>query len=259
MTRSARTPEPDAEKFEDFIRAGIYDLKRIAEETEGDFGSGTRLPAIPRAAQLSLLLLLVMKGAERKHRAVYVHKAELEGHLGKVYKMSKACWEEALAAVNVKARDAKLHDTRDIEPHIGALVKFADTKLRLPPVPLSTFGVTDVQLALGMLIKKLATEAQQATGLSTAPEKQKATGGKSRPKADAPVAPDPVLGGFLVATVGADIAMQGSATPDQVKALRVGVGIGTTKKTPGTPEKPPAKVLRRTLEGLAEHVSAHES
>jgi len=259
MTRSARTPEPDAEKFEDFIRAGIYDLKRIAEETEGDFGSGTQLPAVPRAAQLSLLLLLVMKGAERKHRAVYVHKAELEGHLGKVYKKSKACWEEALAAINVKARDAKLHDTRNIEPHIGALVKFADKKLELKLVPLNAFGVTDVQRALGMLIKKLATEAQQVIGGSAGHETRKATGRNSRSTADAPVAPDPVLGGILVATVGADIAMQGSATPDQVKALRVGVGIGTTKKTPGTPEKPPVKALRRTLEGLAEHVSAHTS
>lgn len=259
MTRSAKTPDPEAEKFEDFIRAGIYDLKRIAEEAEGDFGSGTQLPAVPRAAQLSLLLLLVMKGAERKHRAVYVHKAELEGHLGKVYKKSKACWEEAIAGINVKARDAKLHDIGVVEPHIGALVKFADKKLRLPPVPLSTFGVTDVQLALGMLIKKLATEAQQAIGLSAGQAARKATGRKSRSTPDVPAAPDPVLGGILVATVGADIAMQGSATPDQVKALRVGAGIGTRKKTPGTPEKPPAKVLRRTLEGLAEHVSAHTS
>lgn len=259
MTRSAKTPDPEAEKFEDFIRAGIYDLKRIAEEAEGDFGGGTQLPAVPRAAQLSLLLLLVMKGVERKHRAVYAHKVELEGHLGKVYKKSKACWEEALAAINVKARDAKLHDTGDIEPHIGALVKFADKKLRLPPVPLSTFGVTDVEFALGMLIKKLATEAQQAIGLSAGHAVRKATGTKSRPTTDAPVAPDPVLGGILVATVGADIAMQGSATPDQVKALRVGVGIGTTKTTPGMPEKPPVKAIRRTLEGLAEHVWAPAS
>ncbi|MBM4009965.1 MAG: hypothetical protein FJ286_01085 [Planctomycetes bacterium] len=245
--------------FEDFVRAGIYDLNRIAKGTEGDFGDGPHLPAIPRAAQLSLLLLLVTKGVERRHEAVYPQKAELEGHLGKVYKKSKACWDEALAAKTSKARDAKLRDTGGIEPHVNALVKFADKKFGLKSVPLSAFGVTDVQLALGMLIKKLATESQQAIGLSTAQKKQKSTGESASPSHDAHAVPNPVLGGILIATVGADIAMQGSATPDQVKALRVGAGIGTTKKTPGTPEKPPVKAIRRTLEGLAEHVWAPAS
>jgi hypothetical protein len=222
MPRSARKPDPDAEKFKDFIRAGIYELKQIAAEEAGDYGGESQLPAVPRAAQLSIFLLLVTRGIERKHRTLYAHKEELQAALGTVYEHAKQSWLRALAAKSPKAQNARLQDTSDFSPYVDALARFADKRFGMSSVPLSTFGVTNVQVALGMLVKKVSAEAQQALGITG--------GGKAR-----------------------------TATPDQANAIQVGVGIGTGAIDRAKPEKPAVKQLRRTLEELGEHVCDQKS
>ena len=123
--------------------------------------------------------------------------------------------------------------------------------------PMSTFGVTDVQVALGALIKKLAAGLEPDLGLVGGDHGGKTSRGvgKSSPKKHGDI-PGPVLGGVLVASVASDVGLQRSVTKDQATALRVGVGIGTDKPAPGRPEPSAVKKLRRTLVGLAEHIRA---
>jgi hypothetical protein len=259
MPRSARKPDPDAEKFKDFIRSGIYELKQIAAEEAGDYGGGSQLPAVPRAAQLSIFLLLVTRGIDRKHRTLYAHKEELQAALGTVYEHAKQSWLRALAAKSPKARAARLQDTSDFSPYVDALTRFADKRFGMSSVPLSTFGVTDVQVALGMLVKKVSAEAQQALGITAGGKARTAISKSSRSRSVSRDIPNPVLGAVLVATVGADVGIQGAVKPDQAKAIRVGVGIGTGAIDRAKPEKPAVKQLRRTLEELGEYVGDQKS
>ena len=257
MARTKTPPDPDVEQFQDFIRSGIGDLQRIAGDDFSERGAGSELPPVPQAAQLSMFLLLITKGVEPKHKDIFIHKYRLTEHLEKVYKKSKAGWEEALASKSQRTRDSQLHDTSVIEPYIAALVRFAEKNFGLTAAPLRSFGVRDVQVALGALIKKLATGVQHDLGLFPQAISGKAVGkpGKLTPEARRDI-PGPVLGGLLVATVAGDVGLQGSVTRDQAMALRVGVGVGTSKPEPGKPEPKAAKKLRRTLKGLAEHIRA---
>jgi hypothetical protein len=257
MARTRLLPDSEVGQFQDFIRAGIGDLRRIADDNPTALGARSQLPPVPQAAQLSMFLLLITKGVEPKHKDIFIHKDRLTEHLDKVYKKSKAGWEEALAAKSVRARDSQLHDTSVIGPYIATLVRFSEKNFGLTPVPLRSFGVRDVQVALGALIKKLATGVQHDLGLFPQALSGKAVGkaGKPAPEARGDI-PGPVLGGLLVATVAGDVGLQGSVTRDQAMALRVGVGVGTSKPEPGKPEPKAAKKLRRTLKGLAEHIRA---
>ncbi|NQW48773.1 MAG: hypothetical protein HQ464_13520 [Planctomycetes bacterium] len=257
MTNTKTPLDPDAGQFQDFIRAGIGDLRRIVGGDSSEWGARSELPPVPQAAQLSMFLLLITKGVEPKHKDIFTHKNRLTEHLNKVYKKSKAGWEEALAAKSVRARDSQLHDTSVIEPYIAALVRFAEKNFGMTSIPLRSFGVRDVQVALAALIKKLATGVERDLGLISQGVSGKAVGKAgtvaSEDRSDIPA---PVLGGLLVATVAGDVGLQGSVTRDQAMAMRVGVGIGTSKAEPGKPEPKAAKKIRRTLEGLAEHVQA---
>jgi hypothetical protein len=257
MPSTKRLLDPDAEQFQDFIRAGIGDLQRIAGGDSSEWGARSELPPVPQAAQLSMFLLLITKGVEPKHKDIFTHKNRLTEHLNKVYKKSKAGWEEALAAKSVRARDSQLHDTSVIEPYIAALVRFAEKNFGMTSIPLRSFGVRDVQVALAALIKKLATGVERDLGLISHGHGGNAVGkAGTAASEDRSDIPGPVLGGLLVATVAGDVGLQGSVTRDQAMAMRVGVGVGTSKAEPGKPEPKAAKKIRRTLEGLAEHVQA---
>lgn len=263
MARSPRLSDADDARFEDFIRAGIGDLSRLMG-THGGIAdaepSGRRLPAVPQAAQLSVFLLLVLQGTEPKYRSIFPHLKRLNWHLNKVYSASKQQWEAALSSKTPKARESRLKDTGDIEPFVEALVSFADRKFGLTPVPLSTYGVTDVQVALGTLVQKMTGAIGTDLGLpmfKTRASATKATAGK-KPGAIPADIPDPVLGGLLVASIGADIGIRGSVTQDHTMAIRCGVGIGTGPNSPAKPENAKAKRVRRTLEELAEHLDDGE-
>ena len=249
MARTKKPPDPDVTRFQDFIRAGIGDLNRLADDEK----TGTTLPPIPQAAQLSMFLLLITKGVEAKHKDIFDHKDRLTEHLDKVYRTSKAGWEEAVAEKNPRARDSQLRDTSVIEPYIAALVRFAEKRFGLTSVPLTTFGVSDVQVALGALIRKMAAGVEHDLGLDAHGHGVKAGQAVSKVRGDIP---GPVLGGLLVASVAGDVGLQGSVTQDQAMAMRVAVGLGTEKRGAGKPEPAAVKKIRRTLKGLAEHIRA---
>jgi hypothetical protein len=252
-----RLQDPDDDRFEDFIRAGIWDLGQIFEART--WGSGhmrdtSRLPAVPQVAQLSVFLLLVLKGAEPKHRNVFANLERLNWHLNKVYTASKQCWLKAREAKTPKAQKARLQDTSEIEPLSRALLRFADTKIGLTPTSLSAYGVTDVQVALSHLIRRTTGVIGKEMGMpwfGSGPAKLSASKKSARISTDVP---DPVLGGLLVAAVGADVGLTGNVTRDQAMAIRAGVGIGTGPKSPAKPENAEVKRLRRTLEELADYL-----
>lgn len=244
MARTKTPTDPDAARFQDFIRAGIGDLKSLADH--GSTGSG--LPPVPQATQLSMFLLFITRGVEAKHEDIFDHKDRLTEHLDKVYRKSKAGWEEALAEKSHRARDSQLRDTSVIEPYVAALVRFAEKNFGLTSVPLATFGVTDVQVALGALIRKLAVGVEHDLGLDA-----HGHGGSGAAKGRGDI-PGPVLGGLLAASIAGDVGLQGWVTRDQAMAMRVAVGLGAEKPGSGKPEPAAVKKLRRTLKGLAEHV-----
>jgi len=257
MARTKTPLDPDVGQFQDFIRAGIGDLRRIAGDDPTGLGTGSQLPPVPQAAQLSMFLLLITKGVEPKHKDIFIHRDRLRGHLNKVYKKSKAGWEEALAARSARARDSQLHDTSVIGPYIAALARFAEKNFGLTPMPLRSFGVRDVQVALAALMKKLVVSVEHDLGLVPQGHGGKAVGKAAKPSPEAlGDIPGPVLGGLLVATVAGDVGLQGSVTRDQAMAMRVGVGVGTSKAETGKSEPKATKKIRRTLEGLAEHIRA---
>ena len=232
MTGPKTLPDPDGNYFCTFILAGIGDLRSIADHTHS--GWGTCSP-VSQAAQLSMFLLLITKGIEPKHKDNFTHKDQLTKKLNAVYTKSKAVWEEGLAA------KSQLHDTSVIDPYIFKLSRFAEKNFGRSKKTLSDFGVSNVQVALGTLIKTLAIEVKHQLKLG--------------PDGRGDI-PGPVLGGLLVATVAGDVGLQGSVTRDQAMAMRVGVGIGTSKPEPQKPEPKAAKKIRRTLIRLAKHIRA---
>jgi hypothetical protein len=74
-------PDPDLDQFQDFIRAGIVDLKRHAGDDPTVLGTGSQLPLVPPASQLSMFLLLITKGVEPKHQDVFTHRDRLTEYL----------------------------------------------------------------------------------------------------------------------------------------------------------------------------------
>jgi hypothetical protein len=259
MAGTKTFPDPDAQQLEHLIRAGISDLSRIAESDLKGASSPSQLPAVPRAAQLSMFLLLLTKGVERKHGVIFAHKERLEGYLGKVYKKSKECWEEALGNKNEQSRSKRLQDTQKIEPAISALDRFAEKAFGVFRVSLAAFGVTDVQTALGALTKKLADGVRQDLRLADRGKKSPAPRSREKPAEASDEVPPQVLGGLLAASLAGDVASQGKISPEQSKAMRVAVFIGTGRPDPVTPKLPGTKKLTKTLEGLAHHIRSRKN
>lgn len=254
MAGAKMFPDPDAQQLEHLIRAGISDLSRIAESDRKGPSSPAQLPAIPKAAQLSMFLLLLTKGVEQKHETIFAHKGQLEGHLGKVYKQSKGCWEEALASKIEKARSKRLQDTRHIEPTIISLSRFAEKSFGAFGASLADFGVKNIQLALGALTTLLADGVRQDLRLTDRGKKSASPRSREKPAEASDEVPPQVLGGLLAASLASGVAAQGKISPEQAKAMRVAVFIGTDRRDPATPKLRGTKKLTKTLEGLAHHI-----
>jgi len=254
MAGAKMFPDPDAQQLEHLIRAGISDLSRIAESDRKGPSSPAPLPAIPKAAQLSMFLLLLTKGVEQKHATIFTHKEQLEGHLGRVYRKSKACWEDAIGTKSEQTRSKRLQDTQNIEPAISALDRFAEKSFGAFGASLADFGVKDIQLALGALTTKLADGVRQDLRLADRGKKRASPRAREKPAVACREVPATVLGGVLAASLAGDVAAQGKISPEQAKAMRVAVFIGTGRPDPATPKPPGPKKLKKTLEGLAHHI-----
>lgn len=259
MAHTRKSAHFDTMRFQDFFRAGIGDLSRLVVEAHKDARATTPLPKVPQAAQLSMFLLLVAKGIEPKHDLLFPHADRLTRDLQAVYKQSKSCWEAALQAKNKSARADQLWDAEPIRPFVARLTRYADKYFGLPTTTLWDFGVHDVQLALASLVRKLAAGTESALGLNlhhgtSRPDIKKVV----KPKASATPAartdiPGAILGGLLVAKIGADAGLQGSVTRDHVMATRVGVSMGLMKQHGKDVKPAAAKKLRKTLESFSQH------
>jgi hypothetical protein len=240
-------PDPNKSQFENFIRAGIGDLGRILDEAPFRPTTDERLPAVAQAAQLSMFLLLITRGIEPKHTVIFPHSDRLSASLDKIYRQSKACWQDALKAKSEAARTKRLRDTSQIEPQILKLVRFAKKNFGETLVSLRELGVNDVQLALASLSEKIAAGAEASLGLGAHAAKKS----KTAKKVDVSSA---ILGGLLVAKIGADAGLRGSVTRDHVMATRAGVSIGLAKTTDKKSETAGTKKLQRTLKSMAENI-----
>lgn len=234
------------------IRAGVEDLQRITARGKREGQPHGALPPVPQAAQLSMLLLLLLQGVESKHRTVFAHKQRLAEHLKKVYGTSKACWEAAVTAKTQPARERQLRDTSRIGLPIAKLGRFAEQALGDTNASLAGLGVPDVQKALGILVSRISHHVGQELSLG-----QHSRAGSRTSPVQHP--PSPILGGLLVASVAGDIGTQGSVTQEQVRAMRVGVSIGTTKPRIEDQETTAARQVRKTLKAMAKHLPPQEA
>jgi hypothetical protein len=257
MADAKKSPEQAAERLQDLIRAGVGELQRLVDPTRPGERTWTPLPPIPHAAQLSMLLLLLTQGIERKHKDFFHNKKQLADHLEKIYRKSKACWEKALGAATQKGRDRELENTSGIKPAVARLSQFATQTFGTSHASLAAFGVTDVQKALGLLVKEISRQAARDLDLDLTGSTKKAAG---HPRtAGASQVPKPILGGLLVASVSADAGLQGTVTQEQLGAVRVGIWIGTSPAARGNPEPPGIKSVRRPLKDLAKHLPEQQA
>lgn len=159
MAPKPKTPDEAAAYFEAFLGAGIADLCRLVKLPDlAEFCHEIRplrrtstvalIPASPAAAQLSLYLLLVSRGLQPKHKALYPHRDRLQDLLQRVYRKALKAWDEG---------DFK--DVQGLQPGVRTLAKFA--RRSIPEfehmgVGLEAFGVTSVQRSLAILTERLA-------------------------------------------------------------------------------------------------------
>lgn len=177
MSPKPRTPAA-AEHFQDFIRAGIADLCRLAEGDGHAGGRRTRprtittplSDPIPQAADLAMYLMLLTRGLQPIHGKLYEHRERLAKLLERVYRAALKLWDSS------REHDAKqaarmLKDVTSMGPAVKALARFAEKHLGgLSGLKLSDFGVTDVHVALVNLSQKLAaTIAQKVAESGTQP------------------------------------------------------------------------------------------
>jgi hypothetical protein len=99
------------------------------------------LPRVPAVAQLALYLLLISRGLQPKHGAIYPHRDRLQHVLQRIYRKALKAWD-----------DGDLKDTEPLEPGVRTLARFAHRNLP----GLDAFGVRSVQRSLAILTEKLA-------------------------------------------------------------------------------------------------------
>ena len=80
----SNTPPPSL--LEDFLRATLGELERVVDEDPRGVTVPLRLPVVPHVAQLSLFGLMLLKGVDKSHTAIFSHRDRFEDVLGKVYR-----------------------------------------------------------------------------------------------------------------------------------------------------------------------------
>ena len=225
----------------DFLRAVLAELQRVVEQDREFWTVGTRLPAVPHAAQLSLLGILLLKGVEAgSDDAVASHRDELGVRLEKAYRASKTVWFEATTKKKPEARDKLLHNSKKIRPAVMKAVNFAQKNIGLHAEPLSSF-TDNVQDTLAGLVGKFSEFMQAKLGTGN-------TGG------GAGGVPGAVHAAIGLGMLAGGLAGRREMVPKEVSAARVLSRMGSEKDEAGGTEPKPVKKLRKTLKELAAHL-----
>lgn len=232
--------ESSSGRLPDFIRAVLSELLRVVEHDRDAWTVKTRLPAVPHAAQLSLLGLLLLKCVESSHEGLFAHRDRLQKLLSKAYQQSKSIWGEAMAKKKPEARDKLLNDGKKIRTPVMKAVNYAQKNIGLHGMELSSF-TANVQDTLAELVGKVSTAVEMKVG----PGVKGGAAGQ---------VPGAVFGALTLGILAGGMVGRREMTPKEVSAARIAARLGSQKDETGGPEPKEVRRLRKTLKDLAQHL-----
>jgi hypothetical protein len=249
----SNTPPPSL--LEDFLRATLGELGRVVDEDPRGVTVPMRLPAVPHVAQLSLFGLMLLKGLDKSHKAVFTHREHLEHLLGKVYGEARGAWETALLKDRPKALNKQLNELGTIGTTARAVVKFGSKTFGLAGPTLRSLGVIELQAALSDITRRFVATAGQQVGL----EQPKGQAGRGALQAAMSNLPGPVMAAYALGEIISAAGASPRLTPTQRTAARIAVNLGTQRSKDDPPLTEGERELRKTLSRLKKHLPAERA
>ena len=244
----SNTPPPSL--LEDFLRATLGELGRVVDEDSRGVTVPMRLPVVPHVAQLSLFGLMLLKGVNKSHKAVFEHRDRFEDMLGKVYRKARGTWETALLKAKPKELNKRLSELGAIRATARAAAKFGDTTFGLAGPTLGSLGVIDLQAALSELIRRFVAATGQKVGL----EQPKGEAGRGALQAAMSNLSGPVMAAYALGKIAGSAGSNSGLTPTQSTAARIAVNLGTQRRKDGPQLSDAERELQKTLSRLRKHL-----
>lgn len=224
-----------------FIKAALTELHRVVEQDRDFWTVKTRLPAVPHAAQLSLLAVMLLRGVSTDHAELGPYRAKLDELLRKAYGQAKGVWDDAMKDKSSEARTKVLDDVSKIRPAVMMAVDFAGSTFGLEDFPLSKF-VKNVQDAIAGLTGRMAATVGEELNSGTTGE------------GTAAGAPPAFYGALAVASLAGGLVGRRVMTTKEISAARLATQMGSRRAEKDTKEPKSVKRLRGTLKKLAGHL-----
>jgi hypothetical protein len=244
----SNTPPPSL--LEDFLRATLGELERVVDEDPRGVTVPLRLPVVPHVAQLSLFGLMLLKGVNKSHSAIFAHRDRFEDVLGKVYRKARGTWETALLKAKPKELNKRLNELGAIRTTARAATKFGDTTLGLTEPTLGSLGVVDLQAALSDLTRRFVTAAGQQVGL----EQPKGEAGRGALQAAISNLSGPATAAYALSRIVGSMGSSSGLTPTQITAARIAVNLGTHRRKNEPQLTDGDRKLLKTLNRLKKHL-----
>ena len=245
----SNTPPPS--RLEDFLRATLGELERVVDEDPRGVTVLMRLPVVPHVAQLSLFGLMLLKGLDKSHKAVFADRGQFEDLLGKVYRKARGRWETALLATTAaKALNKELNELGTIRATARAAVKFGDKTFGLAGPTLGSLGVIDLQAALSDLTRRFVAVVGQQVGL----EQAHGSADRGALKAAMSNLSGPVIAAYALGKIAGGVSATAGMTPTQRTTARIAVDLGTQRRKDGPQLSDGERELQKTLSRLRKHL-----
>ena len=241
---------PPSSLLEDFLGATLGELGRVVDEDSRGVTVPMRLPVVPHVAQLSLFGLMLLKGVDKSHKAVFEHRDRFEDMLGKVYRKARGTWETALLKAKPKELNKRLSELGAIRVTARAAAKFGDTTFGLAGPTLGSLGVIELQAALSELIRRFVTAAGQKVGL----EQPKGEAGRGALQAAMSNLSGPAMAAYALGRIVGGVSATSGMTPTQRTTARIAVDLGTQRRKDGPQLSDAERELQKTLNRLKKHL-----
>ena len=245
----SNTPPPSL--LEDFLRATLGELQRVVDEDPRGVTVPMKLPAVPHVAQLSLFGLMLLKGVDKSHKAVFADRGQFEDLLGKVYRKARGRWETALLATTAaKALNKELNELGTIRATARSAVKAIDAAVGINGPTLGSLGIVDLQAALSDLTRRFVAVASQQVGL----EQAKGEAGRGALQAAISNLSGPVMAAYALGKIAGGVSATSGMTPTQRTTARIAVDLGTQRRKDGPQLSDAERELQKTLSRLRKHL-----
>jgi hypothetical protein len=244
----SNTPPPAL--LEDFLRATLGELGRVVDEDSRGVTVPMRLPVVPHVAQLSLFGLMLLKGVDKSHKAVFADRGQFEHLLGKVYRKARGRWEKALLKAKPKELNKQLNELGTIRATARSAVKAIDEVVGINGPTLGSLGMVDLQAALSDLTRRFVAAAGQQVGL----EQPKGQAGRGALQAAMSNLSGPVTAAYALGKIAGGVNATSGMTPTQRTTARIAVDLGTQRRKDGPQLSDAERELQKTLSRLRKHL-----